>query len=217
MPTLRLMLLLLLACGQVAHAYPKGEWVADFDGALGIIILDDSIFSFQLDDQGEVSGFAGPLVEVKEAEGLQPGRLIVGPVEDGEFPYEVVWFFATDPPRARFAAEPQGYRTLSEARAGGKKPGAADASLFMTPEFFKQVDALPPLPVPSRQELIALLEEALRRQRANPEGDTSSLMETLMIDRGFHPRQSRQPFEQALQQYSDDPEVDRLLEGLEQP
>ena len=215
MSCLRFALLLLVCLGQTAMAYPKGEWVADFYGQIGVILLDDSSFSFRLEEEGEAIGFAGPLVEVREAQGLTPGRLIVGPVKQGEFSYEVVWFFATEPPRARFMAEPKGYKTLEEARASAAAPVAADSSLFMTRELFDRVNALPPLPVPGKDELIALLREACSRQQANPDGDTNTLMETLMVDGGHHPTRSREPFEQALQQHIEDPEVARLVAELE--
>ena len=212
MRLLRSVLLFLCLC-HPALAIPTGEWWADFYGGIGTIAITETTFSFQLSED-EGSGFKGPLVSAREAQADQPGRLIVGPVKDGKSPYEVVWYYPPVGPRALFFCELEGYPTLKEAEAAKADFTPSDASQFLIREFFEEVNALPVLAVPSKDELVALMQEALRRQKADPKIDTNTLMETLMIDHGHHPTKSNEPFDAAVQLYIDDPEVSRLLAEL---
>jgi hypothetical protein len=207
-------MLVVFCLSQAALALPTGQWLADFYDEIGIITITESSFSFELEDDGAASGFSGPLVEVIEAEGGEPGRMIVGPVAGGKFPYEVVWFFEPEGPRARFFCQEAGYKTADDALESLPDFELSETSLFLDREFFLQVDKMPALPLLNRDDLVALMEEVLLRQKANPESDPSTLMETLMIDKGYHPTKSLDPFEAALQKHLNDPEVSRILDQL---
>jgi hypothetical protein len=206
--------MLVLCLAQTVLALPEGEWRSDFYGAIGTIVLDEDKFLFQLEEEGKTRGFEGPLAEVREPSGSAPGRLIVGPITGTDRPYEVVWYYPPEPPRARFLCGADGFPTLDAARACLEEFSVADSSVFLSRDYFQQIDQLPPLPEPSRDALVLLLQEALRRKMAG-EVDTNMLMEALMVDRGHHPTRSRDPFEASLQKHIEDPEVSALLEELE--
>lgn len=206
---------LLLFLGQAALALPVGQWRSDFYGAYGNIKLSEQSFEFELEENGQATwGFSGALVQALEPSGESPGKLVVGPIEGSEMPFEVIWFFPQDGPRTRFFREETSYKTQAEAEASKVQITRADASLFLTSEFFAQCDALPVLPEPDKAQLVTLLKEAVQKRQAQQDLDLNSLMEELMIAKGYHPSKSQEPFGKAVDKYSDDAEIDALLTEL---
>lgn len=208
-------LLLLLLC-STAQALPTGEWWVDFgEESYGTLQISETDFVFELADGQEASGFEGPVADVKEPSGNAPGRIIVGPVPKGKYRFEVVWFYPPEGPRGKFYCELQGFKTLSDAKAAVRQFDELDATVFLQKDFFEKIQAYPVLPEPDRDTLVVFLKEALARLEADPEIDSNTLMESLMIDKGFHPTKSREPFESSIAKHAGDPTVSDLLDQLE--
>ena len=211
----RIVLLLWLCLAQSVLALPVGQWRSDFYGAFGNIDISEKRFEFRLESDQDKWAFSGPLALVVEPADGVPGKLVVGPVTDGDSAYEVIWFYPPTDRRVRFYRESGGYKTLAEAQDSKPTFLPSEAATFLAKDYFAECDALPTLPEPSKAELVVLLQEAVRRMEADKGSDVNTLMETLMIDKGFHPSRSKEPFEAAVQKYSEDPEVSVLIEKME--
>ena len=208
-------LLLWLCLAQSTLALPVGQWRSDFYGAYGSINITDNRFDFALEEPESKWSFGGPIAKVVEPLNGAPGKIVVGPIDDGDPAWEVIWFYPPNGPRALFFRESTGFATQAEAEASQTELKPNEASMFLSREFFAECDALPVLPEPDKAQLVLLLHEALKRLEADRGSDINTLMETLMIDKGFHPTKSREPFESALNKYGDDPEVSPLIAKLE--
>lgn len=213
---LRRATLVLFLLGQTVLALPVGQWRSDFYGAYGNISLSTDQFVFRLEEEGQPPWtFGGPLVQTIEPSGESPGKLVVGPIKAADYAYEVIWFFPIDQQHTRFFREEKGYQTQAEAEASHPEVKFSDASLFLSREFFDQCDALPVMPEPDKAQLLTLLQEAVQRRKSQSNLDLNTVMEELMIAKGFHPTKSQEPFGKAVDKYGEDPEISSLLTELD--
>ncbi len=199
---------------QSAWALPTGKWIADFSGVVGTVEFQEKNFALVVTEEGQTLGFFGPLVSATEPVSGQPGRAIVGPVEGSRSPYEVVWYYNPEGSRARFYFADEGFKSLAEAEAAEAQFALEEADPFMTEEFYKQVSALPAMPELTREQFIALLSDALASKKSATHKDTDLQMDDLVIARGFDPLKSHESFDKALEAYSEDAEVKRLMDEL---
>lgn len=208
-----LLAILLILSSQSVLALPEGDWVGEYEDGLVVISISAQAFKMRATFGDEVMSLEGPVADVREPEGGQPGRLIVGPIDDDSKAYDVYWFLVPKDDRIQLDVSRQRAESKSDAEQIPLEYEAEEMTVMLSSSLYEQTKDYPLLPELSREALLALLQEALDLKASS--GDVFVLvMQNLMLEKGYHPVRSGASFGQALDLYGDTPEVKELLSKL---
>lgn len=208
-----LVVAMFLLLSPVAWALPAGVWVGEFEDGLVIVEISAERVKLSMEFEQGTVGFEAPLIEVREPNGEQPGRLVAGPVEDGRSAYEVLWFTAPANDRIRLDIAPEGFQTLPDAESSVLNYPSGEMTVMLSGELFEKTASYPSLPSLSREQFVELLKEAIAL-RAQEELDFVVLMQDLMLSKGYHPVRSGESFGVAVERFGQEPDIKALLSQL---
>lgn len=199
-----LTLLAFLAAALPALAAPSGEWVGEFGSETEFLTISETQFTRVVklpDDEAE---------EDAAVAGDAEDRLVLGPMDDQL--YRVVWVSDRTDDTIRFFGDATTYRTLDLGMAA-TRPLNARGRRYWSRARYDALAALPTMPAPDRDGLIALLREAIPRIPAGSgQPGIDETMQDLVSEKGWNPFTSKAVFSNALDPLREDPEVSDLLE-----
>lgn len=143
----------------------------------------------------------------------ESSRAVLGPMTDTMLPYQVLFVLAQDADGLLLYRDGRQYETVEDALAA--VPG--EGKPYYSQERYQQLQALPTLAEPTREQLQGWLEKAVARAGGKPQSFLAMdhLFRRLLIEEGYNPFSSEEVFVKARMRYESDPSIQALLRQLQ--
>lgn len=209
MPRLALALTLLLVAQAAAFAAPTGRWVTSFQGRTEVLTLTDTAFDAMISGPGlPEGGFPedpGPLA------GAEGNRVVIGPAAGREEPFELVWIETLTPDSIRVYRHGLRFASLEQALAAPFET-SDPARRYWSPARYEALNALPSLPAPDREAVVALLREVVPRiPPGSGRAGIDETMQDVVAEKGWNPFTIDEVLGRAMGALGPDPEVSGLM------